>query len=99
VEKRRWRARTPRPVGTSDARCEPEASWNAERQRRFGRQSGAFDQFEEFCLMPQYGRPRGLELPHAGVSRNLERPEARPDHAISHKTQRECSAASRNQRI
>jgi len=50
--KRRWRARTPRPGGTSDAPPEREASWSAERQFRFGRQTGAFDQFAEFCLTP-----------------------------------------------
>jgi hypothetical protein len=36
VGKRRWRARTPRPVGTSVAHGEREASWSAERQFRFG---------------------------------------------------------------
>jgi len=50
VGKRRWRARTPRPGGTSDARREREASWSAERQFRFGRQTGALDQFGGFCL-------------------------------------------------
>jgi len=49
VEKRRWRARTPRPVGISDAPCEREASWSAERQFRLGRQTAAFDEFAEFC--------------------------------------------------
>jgi hypothetical protein len=53
VGKRRWRACTPRPVGTWDAPCEREASWSAERQFRFGRQTGVFDQFEEFCLTPE----------------------------------------------
>ena len=52
MEKRRWRARTPRPGGASDAPREREASWSAERQFRFGRQTGAFDQFGEFCLTP-----------------------------------------------
>ena len=40
VEKRRCRARTPRPVGTSLAHREREASWSAERQLRFGCPSG-----------------------------------------------------------
>jgi hypothetical protein len=57
VEKRRWRARTPRPVGISDAPCEREASWSAARQFRFGRQTAAFDQFEEFCLTPPSSPP------------------------------------------
>jgi hypothetical protein len=32
VGKRRWHARTPRPVGTSVAPSEREASWSAERR-------------------------------------------------------------------
>ena len=31
MEKRRWRARAPRPVGPSVARMQREASWSAER--------------------------------------------------------------------
>jgi hypothetical protein len=54
VGKRRWRARTPRPVGTSVAPGECEASWSAERQFRFGRETGGFAQFEEFCPAPPF---------------------------------------------
>jgi hypothetical protein len=42
--------RTPRPVGASLAHREREASWSAERQFRFGRETGAFAQFEDFFL-------------------------------------------------
>jgi phosphocarrier protein len=51
-QKRPWRARAPSPVGISDAPREREASWSAESQFRFGRQTGAFDPFEQFSLTP-----------------------------------------------
>ena len=41
VGKRRWRARTPRPVGALVAHGKREASWSAERQFRFGHETGA----------------------------------------------------------
>jgi hypothetical protein len=66
VEKRRWRARTPRPVGISDAPCEREASWSAERQFRLGRQTAAFDQFEGFCLTPAERVGHGFKPELAG---------------------------------
>jgi MoxR-like ATPase len=49
LRKRRWRARTPRPVGISVERPEREASWSAERQFRFGLDTGVVAQFEEIC--------------------------------------------------
>ena len=39
--KRRWRARTPKPVGRSVAHWQREASWSAERQFRFAYETGA----------------------------------------------------------
>ena len=48
--KRRWRARTPKPVGISFARLEREASWSAERKLRFGHPAGVAAQLEELCL-------------------------------------------------
>jgi len=51
--KRRWRARTPRPVGASVAPGEREASWSAERQFRFGCASHPFRQF-----VPAFGISR-----------------------------------------
>ena len=50
--KRRCRARTPRPVGTSAVCPEREASWSAERQFRFGPGTGIFAPWEAFCLTP-----------------------------------------------
>jgi hypothetical protein len=69
VEKRRWRARTPRPVGTSVAACEREASWSAECQFRLGRETGAFahfEEFEEFCLISDVPSKRRLIWTEAG---------------------------------
>jgi hypothetical protein len=78
VGKRRWRARTPKPGGTSDAPREREASWSAERQFRFGRQTGAFDQFGEFCLTPLFpGRMTKLFISLAGTARSAVRASQR----------------------
>jgi len=44
--------KSPRPVGTSAVRPEREASWSAERQFRFGLDTGVVAQFEEFCPAP-----------------------------------------------
>ena len=58
--KRRCRARTPRPVGTPAIRPEREASWSAERQFRFGLDTGVVAQFEECCFTPGRLGPGGL---------------------------------------
>jgi len=78
--KRRCRARTPRPVGTSAVCPEREASWSAERQFRFGPATGMAAPLEEFCptLLSSLvssswltGRVGWDKLPSTGGSMNI----------------------------
>jgi len=57
AEQRRQGARTPKPAGFSAGVDAREASWNAERQFRFGPETG-LTAIEEFCPFQAIGRER-----------------------------------------